>query len=63
MTLTRKHFRAVAKILNELYKENNSPKNRILIRILTNEFSDYFETENPAFDRERFKKAVFEGVV
>ena len=52
--ITKKHYIEIAWLLHNFIKENKT--NRELI----NEFCVYFETDNPNFDSERFKKAVFE---
>lgn len=53
--MTKKHFTAIAKILNE---------NKFLIKRqrtnLVREMADYFQTVNPSFDRARFLAAVEE---
>ena len=64
MTLTKKHFKAIAEILNREYlfnKEHNIEHKEAIdltIEKLTNQFSDYFQSENSNFDRSRFIDAV-----
>lgn len=50
--MTKKHFIAIAAIL----KENHSPGQSS--HAVAAKLADYFETENPLFDRERFLAAV-----
>jgi hypothetical protein len=45
--MTKKHFTAIAKILNTTTQRAN----------IARSLADYFETENPNFDRERFLTA------
>ena len=47
MTLTKKHFIKIAKILKESNADNQ----------LIQKFVDFFREENPKFDRERFINA------
>ena len=68
MTLTKKHFKAIAEILRKnrgFYGQFAEPYKSQFQEIaddLTKQLADYFKTENPAFDREKFRKAVFDGV-
>lgn len=61
--MTKKHFEAIAKILalragfNESTIEFDAGYNLAVAR-LANDMADYFETENPLFDRERFLRAA-----
>lgn len=60
--MTRKHFEAIARILEW---RNGSPDSTIdfdsgyntAIRNIADDMADYFENENPRFDRERFLTA------
>jgi len=75
MTLTKKHFEAIAEILNRewidraFFRETKEEVRAIvtqrqyLIDSLMNRLSDYFETQNPSFDRQLFKAAVFDGKI
>tara|TARA_R100000231_G_scaffold109253_1_gene80835 strand:+ start:1008 stop:1166 length:159 start_codon:yes stop_codon:yes gene_type:complete len=45
--MTRKHFVAIAKVLRE-----NDAKHHLII-----DLCDYFQSENPNFDREKFVSA------
>lgn len=53
--MTKKHFEAIAKFLNE---------NKTLVKRqrtnLARQMADYFQTVNPAFDRARFLAVVEE---
>jgi len=51
MGLTKKHFKRIAEEINtEILKENNAEK-------LAVKLAEYFATENPNFDRQRFLTA------
>jgi len=52
--MTAKHFRAIARTLNEAFHKSN--KNTVLA--LAAMFADDFEKFNPNFCRERFLAAV-----
>lgn len=52
--LTKKHFEAVAQIL----KRNAVCKDRVTTWLnISRELADYFESQNPNFDRNRFYRA------
>jgi len=55
--LTKKHFKEIADIINinAFDKEEVTPKENIIK--LTEDLSEYFKTENPLFDKEKFLKA------
>ena len=67
MALSRKHFEAVARILesNNAPVEDSTPGfiegweagREAMRRDVANDLADYFATENPNFDRQRFLKA------
>lgn len=58
MTLTKKHFEAIAKLIKFHLADNFFMEiERPLIKQFIISLSDYFKTENPYFDRERFLKA------
>jgi hypothetical protein len=75
MSLSKKHFVKIAEILNSELKnieeigktancsilETNTKK--MIIEHIEHRLSNYFATENNLFNKERFKRAVFEGVV
>ena len=58
MTLTKKHFTAIAEIIN--FKVNlhkyNKPNKVLVLSELVEDLSRYFKTENPLFNEEKFKK-------
>ena len=72
MSLTKKHFSKIAKILskeiqllrnakdkNQNVQEKNIIKGRLLtLNLITEDFINYFKSENPNFDEARFKEAV-----
>ena len=51
MVMTKKHFKAIAKIINEAIGENDS------IYDLTQKLSYFFKEENTRFDKDTFMKA------
>lgn len=58
--LSKQHFKEIARIINknaysceEIYPEEN-------IKTLINDLSDYFKTQNPLFNENRFKRACLE---
>ena len=53
--MTRKDYVAVADILN-LFRDDVEKQTLV---DLVNEFSDFFEEDNPNFKREKFSEAVF----
>lgn len=61
MTLTKKHFEAIAEIIHKHRDEYLG--GAAILEVLTEELSDYFERENPSFDRQWFRAAVLEGEI
>ncbi len=51
--LTRKDFKAVAEIINS----NRGQGVEYTLDNIASELADYFVTQNPQFDRERFMRA------
>ena len=51
--LTKKDFKAIAEII----KRNNCWKEEYYTEKIAKAFADYFATQNPRFDRERFMQA------
>ncbi len=54
MTITKKHFINIAKIIDDNSKHNDDDK-----QILVNSLSNYFKSENKNFDSIRFYNACF----
>lgn len=54
MTITKKHFINIAKIIDDNSKHNDDDK-----QILVNALSNYFKSENKNFDSIRFYNACF----
>lgn len=54
MTLTKKHFIAIANILKDCRQIDNKEKQEFLILA----FCNYFKSENPNFKENRFINAV-----
>ena len=57
MSLIKKHFIKVAEILNRSFKNAENQELAILYDI-QDEFIEWFKSENPDFNEERFKQAV-----
>jgi len=63
--LTKQHFKEIAEILNKAksfpieIRETNKPM-ITNIDLIINEFSNYFKTQNPLFNENRFKKACLQ---
>ena len=58
--LTQKDFKAVAEIIEKRKKLNRGTRrtpNFLYADNLAGDLADYFATQNPRFDRERFMKA------
>ena len=59
--LTKKDFEAVAEIIAEDYACYNGPGGAGIcgdvLADISDKLADYFATQNPRFDRERFMKA------
>lgn len=62
MTLSKKHFKAIAEILRTQFTKGieQGSCNKVFIEEMMNDFCNYFRTENYKFDRDRFNKAVME---
>ena len=67
MTLSKKHYVAIAKIIkeeftsayeNDLIYYNDCKKSSLVVASLYFKLVDYFESENPRFDRDIFEKAT-----
>ena len=63
MALSKKHFKAIADILNQQvlkagYADSEWKRRETIIEI-TGALSSYFATETPNFDAGRFKQAVY----
>jgi len=56
--MTKKHFEAIAKVYNKrLNHYSTTEADRNTIGSLALDLANYFETENPNFDREHFLTA------
>lgn len=58
MALSRKHFEAIAGILREQHTGNPNTHDYLVMYDTAMDLANYFATENPHFDRERFLKAA-----
>ena len=56
--MTRKHFKAIAKILSSVQWDSVTQESLILLNA---RFADMLENENPRFDRGKFLEACKEG--
>lgn len=69
MSLSKKHFIKIAEILNQnlpVVQAGSTMETEFqeeTIKNIAKALSDYFATENPLFDRQRFKEAVFKEVL
>ena len=64
MTLTKKHFEAIAEILHTAIIDRNfNPEMERAIKLVSQELGDYFKQENSSFDQDLFNAAVFEGKI
>jgi len=60
--MTRKHFEAVARMFHEtLSNPTVGSSARVAVIALVHQHADYFASENPRFDRERFIAACVTG--
>jgi len=59
--LSKQHFEKIAEILNNLYN-NTTPDSiyKSCVKDVTEDLSNYFKTQNPLFNENRFKKACLE---
>jgi hypothetical protein len=57
MSLSRKHFNALAKMVRHTAENGGS----VSAATLAHELADFCAAENPAFDRARFLAACLEG--
>ena len=56
--MTKKDFVAIAKIIKEVKEDwDGGTPFKSVISFFEDSFADYFETQNPNFDRDRFIKA------
>jgi predicted metal-dependent hydrolase len=56
--MTKKHFKAIAEIISIVRKEYTDNERRGVIADISIKLADYFENENPNFDRVRFFTAL-----
>lgn len=55
--LSRKHYTKIAAVLSEEREWATSPQKDEIMRDVAISLADYFVTDNPNFDRERFLTA------
>lgn len=58
MSLNKKDFKKVAEILNKYITDKDFYITTIPLKLLYNDFIEYFKSENPKFDEQKFKDAV-----
>ena len=67
MALSKKHYVAIAKIIKDEFRSayendviyyNDCKKSSLVVASLYFKLVDYFESENPRFDRDIFEKAT-----
>lgn len=56
--MTRKHFRAIAKILSIQYLLADTDKEKAAANALTEDFAYYLSTQNTNFDADKFNRAA-----
>ena len=59
MTMTKKHFQAMADCINTVGKNNQNKGYPFVLLPVAQEMADYFATINPRFDRAKFMSACF----
>ena len=57
--LSRKHYKAIAEIIRTNYAVSSEPV-KFVLRDMTDQLCQYFESDNPRFDRQRFIDACNE---
>ena len=62
MSLTRKDFEAIAKMINDNIILVGEAKGQILTEDFVRNMRDYLKGKNPKFDTERFIKACYKKV-
>lgn len=62
MSLTGKHFEAIAKMINDNIILVGEAKGQILTEDFVRQMVGFFETQNHMFDKERFIKACYKKV-
>ena len=59
--VTKKDFKAIAEIIKDVQSEYNDPNAKTqaqyAIQYIAADLADYFTTQNPLFDRDRFLTA------
>jgi hypothetical protein len=59
MTLTKKDFIKVAKILNTICNSGKLANSEVKdFNLIVNKFCEWFKSENPLFNENRFREAV-----
>lgn len=57
MAMSRKHYREVAKIINDAVESSDSPDGDAVARQIAAELARMFKADNPNFRREQFMDA------
>jgi len=55
--MTKKHYEAIAEVINDVIRPYDERAVQNLVYDVTNDLADYFESDNPRFDRDRFLTA------
>ena len=58
MAMSKKHYTAIAAVLNEWHQSTNNSLGQLTIELLAGDLANVFATDNPNFDRARFIEAV-----
>ena len=53
---TKRHYEAIAKVINEMVSDNENTIELVVYRL-----EQVFKKDNPFFDERRFRKEVFRG--
>jgi len=56
--MTKQHYIAIAKIINNQWHKSESPAETSHILEIATNLSEYFKKENQLFDKEKFWEAV-----
>ena len=58
MAMSKKHYTAIADVLNGWHQSTNNSLGQLTIELLARDLANVFANDNPNFDHERFIAAV-----
>ena len=58
-TFERRHYKKIAEILNDVYPEAREEGAILTVEYIANRMADMFMEDNPNFNLEKWKKAIF----